>query len=90
MRPSNTLGAIDVRWSAWVRTDSHVEDSVGNQTRKATMSRERASTMQSSGGATNCRLIVEQVSAAAVGDDLDTRVREQHPDSDGNLSGTPR
>ena len=32
MRPSNTLGAIDVRWSAWVRTDSHVEDSVGNQT----------------------------------------------------------
>ncbi len=71
------------------------------------MSRERASTMQSSGGATNCRLRapavrrrlaghglvrldVEQVSAAAVGDDLDTRVREQHPDSDGNLSGTPR
>ncbi|HPQ72582.1 MAG: hypothetical protein M9923_12420 [Phycicoccus sp.] len=36
------------------------------------------------------RLDVEQVSAAAVGDDLDTRVREQHPDSDGNLSGTPR
>jgi hypothetical protein len=33
---------------------------------------------------------VEQVSAAAVGDDLDTRVREQHPDSDGNLSGPPR
>ena len=68
------------------------------------MSRERASTMQSSGGATNCRLMapavrrrlaghglvrldVEQVGAAAVGDDLDTRVREQHPDSDGNLPG---
>ena len=32
MRPSNTLGAIDVRWSAWVRTGSYVEDSVGNQT----------------------------------------------------------
>ena len=108
MRPSNTLGAIDVRWSAWVRTDSHVEDSVGNQTVEEGDDVAGARLDDAEHwGATNCRLMapavrrrlaghglvrldVEQVSAAAVGDDLDTRVREQHPDSDGNLSGTPR